>query len=360
MVNKFCKALSNRILFTNVGSSDSVKYKPCCFFTTDLPIGNRRQFESMRKFTSSINNWTTFCKKCKNFEDNGVASSRVEFNKEYLEEGIDLEIQMDKTCNAACITCGDWSSTTWQKYNQKINNLSTKFVIKPDVTSNVEKIIDLIDFSTINLRSINILGGEPFANDSHLKILRQIPDNVAQGAELSYTTNGSYALDSECLDVFQKFKDVTFTFSLDGVENVFNYHRWPLIWDRVEENFESILSYKDYNFSAGIGTTLTSFSIYYHDRLENWVRKLESKYNKPIDIDFWPAFGVMSLAGIPPALREVLKTKYSYNEKLVNYMNSQPYTQYAYNELLKHVEYHDSHRKLSWRETFPEIVEYFN
>jgi MoaA/NifB/PqqE/SkfB family radical SAM enzyme len=360
MVNKFCKALSNRILFTNVGSFDAVKYKPCCFFTKDLPIENRQQFEKMRTFTSSINDWTSFCKRCKNYEDNGVKSTRLELNEEYLEEGIDLEIQMDRTCNAACITCGEWSSTTWQKYNRKINNLSTKFVIKPDVTSNLEKITELIDFNTINLRSIHILGGEPFANDSHLKILRQIPDSVAKGLELSYTTNGSYALDTECLDVFKKFREVNFAFSLDGIEDTFDYHRWPLIWNRVEENFEAILSYKDYNFSTSIGSTLTAFNVYYHDRLEHWVRQMESKYNRIIDIDFWPAVGVMSLAGVPSDLRNILNEKYSSNEKLINYIKSQPYTNYAFKELIKHADFHDEKRKLSWRDTFPEIKDFFN
>jgi hypothetical protein len=364
MNNQFCNALSNKIFFTNLGTSNIVNYKPCCFFTKDIPVSNKQQFDNARKFISSINTWTPFCHKCKDFEKVGAKSPRNDSNEQALEEAegsISLEIQMDKTCNAACITCGDWSSTTWSKYNNNINKVSTQFVIKPDIEPNVEKILNFIDFEEMPIRSILFLGGEPFANDSHLEILKRIPSHKAANIGLSYTTNGSYDISDQCLEMFSKFREIDISFSLDGVGDIFNYHRWPLKWDIVEDNFEKILSYDNSKkISLSIGCTLTALNIFYFDQLENWTRKLSEKYNKPISLYTNPAYGVMTLASVTPEFVDILTSKYSDNEQLLGCIaSSQPYTEYSKKELLKHIEYHDPHRKLSWKETFPEIVKYF-
>jgi membrane-bound lytic murein transglycosylase MltF len=67
----------------------------------------------------------------------------------------------------------------------------------------------------------------------------------------------------------------------------------------------------------------------------------------------------MSLASVSPDYLEVLKEKYSHHERLLGYVASQPYTEYSRKELLKYVDFHDQHRKLSWRETFTEIRKFF-
>jgi organic radical activating enzyme len=362
MINPFCKALSHRVLFTNVGVHDHeiIKYKPCCYFTKEFQVSNLENFEEARSTVAAITDWTPYCQKCKEFESNGVKSARLEINEEMIDEGIDLEIQLDKTCNAACITCGEYSSTTWEKYNKSISNQSTRFVIKPDITPNFEKILNVFDFTKHKIRIIHILGGEPFANDTHLQILSQVPDEYKSDISVAYTTNGSYKLDYKTLKVLEKFKEVDFAFSLDGIEKVFEYHRWPLKWHQVEDNFLDLVSKrKDYNFSLSIGSTLTPLNIFYFDQLEKWSSKISNEFNLDIELDFWPAFGVMSLASINQEYRNLLFEKFHYNDKLVNYIKSQPYAEHAFNDFLNHINFHSTHRKLNWQETFCDITKYF-
>lgn len=360
MINQFCKALSNRVLFTNVGYNDNIKYKPCCFFSKEFELDSPQKFQAARILVSSIKTWTPYCYKCKNFEDSGVKSARHDANEDDVSDGIDLEIQLDKTCNAACITCGAWSSTTWQKYNNNIIGKSTKFVIKPNIVSNLEKILKVFDFKKNKIRSIHILGGEPFANDTHLQILSHIPLEYRSSIDVAYTTNGGYKLSQQCLDILGTFKEVDFTFSLDGTNEIFNYHRWPLRWTQVESNILDLISkIENYNFTISVGSTLTPFNIFYFDQLEYWINDISKKYNIDIEFDFWPAFGVMSLASINQDYRNLLFEKYKNNEQLLNYIKSQPYTDYAFDELLKHVNFHDIHRKLNWQNTFSEIAMYF-
>lgn len=362
MSNKFCRALSNRILFTNVGSSDSIKYKPCCFFTKEFEITSLKEFQATSMIVGAIKDWTPFCQKCKTFENSGSRSFRQEVNQDYIEnpnDGIDIEIQMDKTCNAACITCGDWSSTTWQKYNNNIKNISTKLVIKPDTESNISKIKDIIDFDNLKINSITFLGGEPFANKNHIRILECISNNVSKNITLEYITNGSYLLDKECYNEFKRFNSIAFMFSLDGYKDIFDYHRWPLKWNTIEENFINLLEEKFLDFTVSVGSTLTPLNIFYFDQLETWVNKLSLDYKKEIELNFWPAYGTMSLNAVTPDYRKLLETKYANNQRILNYLKSQPYAEYSHNEFLKHINFHDPKRKLSWKETFPDLIKFY-
>jgi pyruvate-formate lyase-activating enzyme len=363
MINKFCKILSNGILFTNVGYEDKVKYKPCCFFSKEFEIDSPGQFQMARRFVSSINDWTPYCQKCKNFEDSGVSSARMEYNRENYDDGVSIEIQIDRTCNAACITCGEWSSTTWSKYNNKIKGKPASIILKPKTESNFQKVVSNLDFKDIKISSIHILGGEPFATDTHLRILSLIPEEKTKDIFVSYTTNGSYPLTYKEIEVFKKYKMIDFSFSFDGINEVFDYHRWPLRWHQIEKNFnETIELCQQYNINVliGVGCTLTPLNIFYLKNLYEWKEEKYKKYNKEIELDFWPAFGVMSLAGIDQIYREKLFEMYSNNAQLLGYINSQPFTQYAVNELLKHLNFHDIHRNLDWRKTFPEVAKFYD
>jgi len=361
MINDFCRLLSNGILFTNAGYNDNVKYKPCCHFSVDFEISSKEQFDINRKNISSINRWTPYCNKCKKFEDSGVDSARIRSNEEIKSNGLDIEIQIDNSCNAACITCNEWLSTTWKKYNNKINKKPTFLITKPRIENNLLKIIEVLDFENIEINSITFYGGEPFSTDTHIKILSLIPDEKSKDIELSYNTNGSYQLNDSDIDILKKFKSVDISFSLDGIITVFEYHRWPLIWKNVENNFDRTLNLeKIYNFNVDVGSTLTPLNIFYFKDLEDWLDKKSKNYGRKIILEFWPAFGVMSLSSVNIEYRNKLLEMYSNNKKMIGYINSQPFEQKSYDEFLKHLSFHDIHRNLDWRKTFPEVAKFYD
>ena len=112
--------------------------------------------------------------------------------------------------------------------------------------------------------------------------------------------------------------------------------------------------------------TLTPFNIFYHDRYDAWAHEFfkDTKYNpKNIFKKPFMANGVMSLAALPPALAMVVRKKYTTTEVSSNDHTVDKcipdYNKIAYQEFMKHIEYHDKHRKLEWRKVFPEIEGYF-
>ena len=112
-----------------------------------------------------------------------------------------------------------------------------------------DQIPSLIDISKVT--RLGIIGGEPFYNDFHVKILNMIP--CPENVTLSYPTNGSIWPDDWIFELWSHFKKVIINFSIDDMYERFTYIRWPLKWSRVEENFRRFVSLlPDSNFQVRI------------------------------------------------------------------------------------------------------------
>lgn len=360
MYNKFCPKLSNRIFFTNVDTDNDVQFKPCCWFEPGFSVNSKEDLDQKREELSKITDWTPSCWRCKQDEDAGLASIRqaTGFIKNVKPNEISLELQLSKECNAACITCGPWSSTTWSKYNQKIQGRSTRFDIKKDNSVNVEKIKRVIDFTKV--KHVTVAGGEPLMDTLHIEVLSSIPDDSKSSVALDIITNGSFRLTQPQIEFYKKFKLVQFIFSIDGVGKVFDYHRWPLLWHQVESNIEHFISLSTDcpNFQFGITPTLTPLNIFYLDQVESWISFLEVKYSKQIFLRLAGASGVMSLASLSPNLRKILHEKYQDHDRIKKFIELEKFDIKSHIRFAKHLKYHDKHRKLEWTATFSEIADH--
>ena len=146
------------------------------------------------------------CKPCWAMEDDGIFSMRQQsLQNEGLPKTNDFlqqELQDKKLkylildsgiqCNFACRTCGPWSSTghhkEWAEKNRgwiwKTDNVDLESLLKQDLS---------------NVKNIEVLGGEPFTNLDHLKVIDKLKNS--QPYWLTYTTNGSVRLRKEILEL---------------------------------------------------------------------------------------------------------------------------------------------------------------
>lgn len=360
MYNKFCPKLSNRIFFTNVNTENDVQFKPCCWFEPGFPVNSKEELDQKREELSKINDWTPSCWRCKQDEDAGLTSLRqaTAFTDDVDSNEISLELQLNKECNAACITCGPWSSTTWSKYNQTIQGQSTRINIEKDNSANVEKIKRIIDFTKV--KHVTAVGGEPLMDTSHIEVLSSIPDDLKSSVVLDIITNGSFRLTQPQIDFYKKFKIVQFIFSIDGIGKVFDYHRWPLLWHQVESNIEHFLSLSNecQNFKFRVTTTLTPLNLFYLDEIESWKNSLEIKYSKSIKLRLAGASGVMRLGAISPNLRKIIHEKYQQQPHVRKFIELEKFDIKSHIRFAKHLQYHDKHRKLDWASTFSEIADH--
>lgn len=365
MANTFCRYLSNQARI------EYGKYRPCCWFTNAANITNKNAVQAYQKHLYSITNFESAggaCQECEQRENKGLFSPRLEsFNKrEFLESDADgviknLEIQIDRDCNGACLICGPWNSTTWEKYNNKLKNIPIKDVADPtDATHNfIQQITDSINFSKV--QDIRILGGEPLRTDSHLLLLNEIKN--PESTIVRYTTNGSCRPDKQMLEVWSRFKEIHLTFSIDGIGEHFNYLRWPLQWSQVENNIKFVLDLKDSNVKiTPFSYTTTPLSLYYHDTYVQWAQEFfKDTYLNPnrMFATLWQPRGQteMQLSAIPPELADVLRSKYGPDHSVTKLLES--YDPAKNIEFKNYIAYHDDHRGTDWRKVFPEMIKYY-
>ena len=113
---------------------------------------------------NSITDWTANCNLCKILEDAGQQSLR-QTSADWIGDTVTLDpvtidINLDSECNAACVTCGEYSSSLWAKENAKLN--SNTIVLKKDDRA-IDLAIDQIvkSVSLKQVKYVKFFGGEP-------------------------------------------------------------------------------------------------------------------------------------------------------------------------------------------------------
>ena len=371
MTNKFCLYLNHAARF----EYDAIS--PCCWITKKGDLHDPQKLAEYRTWLSEIDDWVPECGYCYNKESRGIKSPRQKAesspesnlgirNNNESNDITSLELQIDSGCNAACLICGDFNSSTWEKYN--IGKITDK--------NNSNKMIDLnntlrtksrfeILKKTISLDKINLivfLGGEPLSSDLHKEMLQEIKKvKPLSDVSVRYVTNGSKIPDEETIQLWSELKELRIVFSLDGIGEHFNYLRWPLQWNQVEKNIKFFIDLNIKNIIFGISPAINPFNIFYFDRYLAWETEFFKDVGFSRGVRFRNAFeavGVINTKCIPIKLSAQVYKKYFASEPwLIKHMNK--FNLSDYNEFVEYIKLHDKKRGLNWKEVFPEIVEYF-
>jgi len=362
----FCKFLSNTYHFTY----DNVK--PCCWIKhtpeTQINILDS-DITGKLKTIRQVDDWIPECSYCHDLELAGTKSPRnaaeregIFNNDDVLGDAIKVELQLDDDCNAACLMCGTWNSTTWQQYETKtLKSKMPSYRWKTTIEERINAVNNIIDFD--KTKQVHFFGGEPFNSDTQLKMLRLI--NYPENVNLVYTTNGSVFPCAETWALWKNFKNVHIGISIDGVGEQFNYLRWPLQWNQVENNLIKYINANYKNITLNTSFTATPFNIWYIDKYSEWATQFSKKYNSnSTKLTSWfsnpqPVVGDhIDMTCIPPKLQNVVKSKYGADSRIVKIIGEFDLQKCLH--MINYAQFHDRHRKLNWKETFPEIVEFFD
>lgn len=223
------------------------------------------------------------CQKCWNLEDQGIRSDRQIKNEaldyywdrdlEFIKQDVALgnfqprmlQMMTSYTCNAACATCGPGASSTWSQLERKSNrfielkNKSYQYI-------DLDQVKHQVDFK--ELKTMNLLGGEPLYEKRNFELLEYIIDLGNTDLFLSFVTNGSVALTDRQKAVLSKFKNLNFSISIDGVGNVFEYIRYPLKWNDLNDNLKFFREVTD-NISTSY--TISNLNVLYHNQTTEWL-----------------------------------------------------------------------------------------
>lgn len=218
------------------------------------------------------------CAKCWNLEDRGIRSDRQLKNETidfYFDKNIkDLfedckegkysvshyKIDTSNTCNATCVTCGSAASSAWSRLLRKNKqSYQRNWQILPN------KIDQKIDYKTAKL--INFRGGEPLLSKTNFYMLEQLIKVGNTNCFISFQTNGSITPTPDQAIILSHFKNLNFSFSIDGIRSVFEYLRYPLKWADLEKN---IAWCQQRNIMVSANYTISNLNVFYHQQTLAW------------------------------------------------------------------------------------------
>ena len=183
------------------------------------------------------------CEKCQEMESVGTHSGRLS-SLQYLvptENKLapleDLEVSFSNLCNLACVGCGDFNSTKWSTENIKAGRRGMKLI---------DNKFDWSSWDLSNLKTLKILGGEPFMEpDRFCELLESV--NLSE-IELVVNTNGTILPNQRLKALIEKCKKVKFLVSIDGIGLVNDWNRWPGKFQNIVESMRVYeIWWKDYN-----------------------------------------------------------------------------------------------------------------
>ena len=301
---KFCV-----LPWVSIEASPIGTVRPCCLAEEELVDNHGEKFNlasasfvdiqnsnSMRKLRQEFldKKQPQTCRKCWREEKSGRVSKRMhtlDRLKHMLSKesswSLDskplmfLDLKLGNICNLKCRICGSWSSSTFatEELTYLSGNEDKKSTYHYQMLrqgawprenqtfwKEVEQISDQIKY-------IEFTGGEPFMIEEHFELLRGLINRgLSKNIEIHYNTNGT-KFPSDAEKIWQEFKLVEIAFSIDDINERFEYQRSNAIWNEVVDNlqkFKEIRS-RNQNIQLQVCSTVNIFNVYYLESLANWI-----------------------------------------------------------------------------------------
>lgn len=239
------------------------------------------------------------CIQCYNDEAHGIDSHRISSNR-YFKDNYDLDqssfnspivdiknlitldLRLGNTCNLKCIMCRPNESHKWFEDILKLDQEELTPIVQQDIRYktvynrddynwiNKKKFWDNIDEVLPNIKEFIFGGGEPFMLKEVKQLLKRAVElDVAKNISIRFHTNGTY-LQKQDFDFLSKFKKAQLMFSIDGVNEINYFLRYPADWKKIIETIEISEQYP-VNIETFILCSLNSVSSFYLDKLYDYV-----------------------------------------------------------------------------------------
>lgn len=168
------------------------------------------------------------------------------------------------TCNLACVVCGPGASSKWRSELGMGKYSDEEYELVAD-----EIFVEIDDYDWFNLEHVTFTGGEPMLNQSTLLILKKLNPEC----NVHFHSNGTQRPSNDYLIEFAKFKSFDITFSIDDVEEQFEYLRWPAKWSEVIENILWCRENCPLNVRFEFNSVVSKLNASTHHRVGEWVQE---------------------------------------------------------------------------------------
>jgi hypothetical protein len=225
------------------------------------------------------------CQDCWNEEDAGRDSKRIMMNraldpvshvKALPDQPITIMLKPGNLCNLACRHCSPFSSSRWLKDYFKVE------ARQPDWTSYIQQFTEIQDSYSDNnpfwedlkswapnIKFYELYGAEPMLIDPLWEVIKTSSQGTnSENTVVNINTNGTILRD-DTEEIFRNFYKVVLNLSVDGINDQFEYMRYPAKWNKFMTN---LTSYQDMaarlkNIDISVSCTVSALNIYYTDEI---------------------------------------------------------------------------------------------
>ena len=247
-------------------------YKPCCRFTRMTHDNtwklsaqeNKDKLNEIRKGMIEEKH-PAQCLNCWREEDKGLDSLRkLSLNQDWwkpytdkinatAEDGstqvdpIYYDLKLGNKCNLACVMChaGD-SSLIEQELRDNPDMITDKEQAELDwldqhrlEDKDIDQLFQRLEDAK-DILSVKFTGGEPFVNPRIMDFLDACIDKgINKDITLMFTTN-LIALNQKIIDKLKNFPKAHISVSMEGVDTIYEYMRYPASWKKFETNWKKL------------------------------------------------------------------------------------------------------------------------
>ena len=306
----------------NIVYSDSkLSLSPCCISPTKqidtIDFYNNQYLLDIRN-TWQEGKFPPACSACETNKSSRMAGSNQWYtdhnHSNTTVELIRLDYWTGDACNLRCVICGPHNSSSWK---QELN-----LPVQRMVSNQFWRTLDLT-----KLEFVHFTGGEPLLSKEHVEFLLAIPNK--KSVHLNYNTNATVLPTDKLLELWDKFQLVQLDFSIDDIEERFEYQRYPASWDKVSKNLKWYVDNSPVNCMFAVNTTVSILNYFNLTNLNSWLTNNfnSNRLGDIIDHRQQPALWLFAL-----------NSNKSLTEPMVKFLDDC-----------------DLRRNTNWQKTFPEL-----
>jgi sulfatase maturation enzyme AslB (radical SAM superfamily) len=257
---------------------------PCCMFQGVPDWDKIRQQQLAGEHVHG-------CSACYNDEANGVSSLRQNSFKR-MPTPIDstpgnllfLELAFSNLCDTACMHCGPKYSTRWG--NGRVSH---------------EFNANSIDVSKV--KYLKVIGGEPMLEQDKFSDLLDKID--VTNLSMQICTNGRTLPNKRLLKHINRSKATLIVVSMDGMEGINDWFRWPSKWEHLEKQFAEYDKLAGDNVFLHFHCCINVYNIFYLKDIIDYV--LQNWPNWKIEWDWVNHPKWQSISVLPDNVKQELK-----------------------------------------------------
>ena len=187
---------------------------------------------------------------------------------------IDWQIDTGNYCNGGCIFCSPyWSSSLAKEFKQ--NGLIDELPMKSwaDDPALVDRLVTSLE-KTEHLHYLHFLGGETVITPAFKIILKRLVQaEISSRVTVGFTTN-LMMWDKKIIKLLSKFKHVIVNCSIECINPLNDYLRYPSKLDSVMNTLESWrIMARRYQWDIKIRATVSNISVFHLDTLYDYCFK---------------------------------------------------------------------------------------